>query len=323
MKTPVAALSAALLFTGVLAAYQWRQLRDEREQNANLLTQLSALQAAQAQLQTQIATPTAPVAPLPQTASGKPRPGNDQPQPALPRESNPQTQAALAAIRAQMDSPEGRAMNRANMRMLLPTQYPDLARELNLSPAQVDKLFDMLARQQSDRAYTMRSVLEASRNGATPAVAGMEMARKEKQMREANDAELQTLLGDKYPAWQAYNQALPERRQVKQLQAVLGSTDDALGDAQAKPLIAALAAEQGRIRQDELNSLAASPQDFSQQRVQRAEDSNRRLADTASAYLTPQQLDSYKHMLDRQLAITRTLAGATTPRSTEPAKPAQ
>ena len=30
MKTPVAALSAALLFAGVLAAYEWQQQRDER-----------------------------------------------------------------------------------------------------------------------------------------------------------------------------------------------------------------------------------------------------------------------------------------------------
>ena len=323
MKTPVAVLSAALLFSGVLAAHQWQQLRDEREQNANLLAQVSTLQAALAQSRAQVATPNAPAAPLPQTATSKPQTEIDQPSWPLPQTANPKTQAAVAAIRAQMDSPEGRAITRANARMLLPTQYPDLARELNLSPEQAEKLFDMLARQQTDLSDSMRPMIEAARNGSMPAAARLEMARKDMQMRAANDAELQTLLGDKYPAWQAYNQALPQRRQVKQLQAVLSATDNALSDAQAKPLIAALAAEQSRIQQDERNSLAANPQDVRKLLAQRGEDSNRRLADTASAYLTPQQLDSYQHILDRQLAVTRALAGELSPPATTPAKPAQ
>ncbi len=83
--------------------------------------------------------------------------------------------------------------------------------------------------------------------------------------------------------------------------------------SQSKSLIAALAAEQKRIAEEQRNTpppQGASRQDLLERQLQQATENNKRLVDAASAELTPVQLDKYRQMLDRQTAMVRSVLHA-------------
>jgi hypothetical protein len=85
---------------------------------------------------------------------------------------------------------------------------------------------------------------------------------------------------------------------VKDLAAVLGSAGAPLSDAQSNSLIPALAAVEKRNTQERMAqpgqaSLTAGMTRYSPE-------ANQKLLDAAATHLTPQQLESYRQMLERQ-----------------------
>lgn len=271
MKKLVGILSAALLVTAIVAAHLWLQLRDER-------ARLSALQA-------RLGTPqTAPVRAVP------PSPG----QLAAEKDAFNERMAAF------LPGKEDRDLRRVQIQRMLPSQYPDLATELHLSPDEVNRVYELLATQQVETSEAFSAAADR-----TNPLAAEEARRKAMAAPQTNAEQLAALFGAKYPQWQEYEKSLPSRRQVTDLQAVLGSGANALGTAQARPLIAALSAERARISQEQRAAMAAGGNAAEMMRAQMDHtESNRRLLEIASAHLTPQQLDGYKRMLDRDSSIS-------------------
>ncbi|HTQ35844.1 MAG TPA: hypothetical protein VMH77_02305 [Steroidobacteraceae bacterium] len=292
MKKLALILAIAVVVLGAGAGYLWRQLDAERHQNADLQARLKSMQAWQqasgrfsAQTVPSPASPSEPQAPPADPATARAR---------RQEAARPGIDAALARARQTLATPEGQKAVSGILRAMLPLRYPDLARVLNLGPAEADRLFELLSSQQNGQ-------LSQFAGGASM----QDLAGKAQETRQANEAQIAALLGDKYPQWQEYQNTLPARQQVNSLQGVLGTGGDKLSDTQSEQLISALAAEQQRINQDAGNLAPASgdnAQERWQQQQQRTAQNNQRLVDAASAYLNAGQLDSYKALLDRQSA---------------------
>jgi len=298
MNKLVVILGVALVTVGVGLVYVLQQLGELRNQNGELQARVTALESAPNPLASLFTPRSAPA------ANAGDIPTSDAP--TTPGQARPAARAAaanalLAGIQEMVSSPEGKQMALAQTRSRLQQRYPDLAKVLNLSPEEANKLLDLIARQQMDLAGDSLNMLTgANREGGLQALQGQVQA-----SRQASDAELAAMLGNKYPQWQEYQKSLPTREQVTRLQTVLGTSGNTLSDTQSNALITALAAEQQRISQESASAGTQTPE----QRQQRTADNNRRLVNTASGHLNAQQLESYKNMLDQQQNITQLLRG--------------
>jgi hypothetical protein len=158
---------------------------------------------------------------------------------------------------------------RERFRKDLPAQYPDIGDVVGLSPVQVEKLFDLLTRQ-NEEARTSTASAE-------------ERAKKE-------EAQLSSLLGSQYPKWQEYKVGLPARLQVRDLNAALIAYELELSDAQMETLMSALTVA---LRQGGPGMGSFNPE------------SKRLLLDAAAPHLSPEQLEVYQKVLDRYATRAR------------------
>jgi hypothetical protein len=288
-------LGAALLVISIIAAQLWLELRAEREQGRQLLAHAPVQEPA----------PAAPVADPPLAESVAPMPA--APAQSGTRETSPAGEAnqVVAGLQETMNTPQGREFVRTMMVTMLHQEYPDLAKALNLSQAEADKLIDLLAGQRAELGMEAGLRLAGTQDPA----ARQEQARQLAEKEQAIEAEVAALLGDRYPKWQEYERTAATRRraqsasqQKNQLRAAIGSRNNPLSDAQFEPLAAALAVEQQRIDQD---SRGLSMQ----QQLQRITEDQRRLADVATVYLNAEQLERYKRHLQQQAQMARAVAG--------------
>ena len=145
-----------------------------------------------------------------------------------------------AAFRALMATPEVQALMAVQAKARLEATYGALFKNLNLSSEQVDKVTGLLAERQS----TMQDVFAAARDqGINPRT---DPAAFQKLVAAAqapiNDG-LKTALGDAgYSQLQNYDQTMPERNVVNQLQQRLAASDTPLTSAQSEQLVQILAA---------------------------------------------------------------------------------
>jgi hypothetical protein len=222
--------------------------------------------------------------------------------------------ALMEGISKVLATQEGKDMIMAQLRMMLPQQFPDLAKEMGFSKAEEEKFFDMLVRHQ---AALTGDALGAMSGGGMDRAQQQELQRKMRELQQTQQAELNTTLGSKLPLWLEYQRTLPLRQQVNTLQGVLGE-GNALTASQSKSLMTTLAAEQGRIQEDRRNAPrpapgTAPPGNPIEEQVRRATEDNARLVTAASSQLSPQQLESYRKMLQQQLDTQQRIIQAVMP----------
>jgi len=309
MNKTVLTLSGAIVFVALTAAFLWKQLDAERGQLAGLRATVAELERSQqapalpaAPMDPAIAAPPVPGVPA---AAGAPAAGNDSS--ANPAARPQQIVRGLADV---LSSPEGSDLIRNQVRAALAQQFPDLATELRLTPVEEEQFMDLLARQASGMTGDALGMISG---GSGEAAQENQRRMIEKQL--AGEKEIARVLGSKYPAWQEYQGTAAARQQISQLRSLLGSGPDALGEAQAKPLIAALGVEQARINKEEQNRMSTALR--SAQKINVLEDQlksmsahNERLVGTASSHLTSNQLDRYKRMLAQQENMVRAIIGS-------------
>ena len=310
MKKLIPLLMVALAALSIAAIYLFQELRDVRAQTSELTAHVSDLQAAG--LKAAASPVTSGSTAETQAVAAATIPGAAPTLPAAATAEKKTTSGLQELAQQMLGTPEGQEMIKAQLRMLLPQQFPDLGKEVGLTAAETEKLFDLLAKQQM--AATTGGLDILAGNGTSDRAAMEETRRKIQEQQRATQAEVATLLGDKLPKYQEYQKTLPMRQQVTQLRSNLGTGNNALSDAQTKPLINALAAEQERIQQERRTAPRppqqqgqTNPQTGIEQQFERAAEDNRRLVSTASAYLNPQQLNSYRQQLEQQLNLQRTL----------------
>jgi hypothetical protein len=316
-------LAIAAVGEGLLALHLVRQLHEEREGAQALqahVTELERRAPQGAAGATFVAVPSQPVtspfstvtrsapaqAQLPQAVATTALNGQDL------RE---QMTAAMERQRNLLKDPEYREALQTQQRMMLKQQNPDVARDLNLTAEQVDRLFGALA-DQSMRSMEMASAWEQQADPAT----AQAMSRKLQEQQNANEAQLKNVLGEaKYREWMDYQTTAPARYEASRLRSLLADAGVPLDQSLAKPLQRVLLehqkVEQQRIRHalgqgpgTKIGFVIDDPQnaiDLLPNSEHQLEEMQRRQRDTLARVLTPEQLKVIEDEQNSQLQLRR------------------
>jgi hypothetical protein len=138
---------------------------------------------------------------------------------------------------------------RAQQKMNLVRSNPNLARDLDMTAEQLDRLYDVLA-EQSLRAMENHGPMW-SVDGEQPDAAKMqEFQRKAMEQQRTNETELRRALGDgKYREWQEYQSMAGVRWEADRVRTSLASAGVPLDESLAKPLLKTLHQQQVKMMQ--------------------------------------------------------------------------
>jgi len=283
LAAPFAAIAIAGLYLG-------HQLRLQNGQNEQFEARVAALENSRANA-VALAAPVHAAADAVGTRGATP---GDAAVPGASAPAQPAKASLQQSIQRALQSPEGREFARIMERSTLERRYSDMAKALNLSPAQVDKVLDFLAGREVEM-----DMLEAQRQNTRDRAAREELMRVIRDKEQAYAAELSGLLGNSYPEWQAYELASRERQREgytrqgqDRMRAAIVAGGSPISDAQFQSLTTALRAEEARFNQE------ASGQSM-QQQMQRLPELARRQAEVAANYLDADQLARLRKHLDQ------------------------
>lgn len=252
-------LAIAAVGEGLLALHLVRQLHEERD-SAHVLqarvTELERRAPQGAAAAAFVAVPQSTASPF--VIVNRDAPAQAQvTQPAATnvpdrQDLREQMRAAMERQRSLLRDPEYREAMQTQQKMLLMQQNPDVARDLNLTAEQVDRLFGTLA-EQSLRSMDTVNAWEQQASQATPE----EMQRKALEQQNTNEAELKNVLGDaKYREWMDYQTTAPARYEAARLRGLLANAGVPLDQNLAKPLLKVLLEHQKLEQQKMEQSLA-------------------------------------------------------------------
>jgi hypothetical protein len=150
--------SAALFVVGIAATHLWQELRDEREQNNLLQTRVIDLEASLAATRFAAlqAPPTADTANAVEAADGA---KVEPPTATAATQARPARAAIVGMIQQTLNSPEGRSVLGSMARAALPRQYPNLGKELGLTPFYVEDAVAWAKQLRSDRRFFSVTIL--------------------------------------------------------------------------------------------------------------------------------------------------------------------
>ena len=144
-----------------------------------------------------------------------------------------------AAFLAMMEKPEIQKLMAQQQRGLLDARFAPLFKGLNLSPEQLDKFKNLLVEKQT----AIADVLAAARaQGIDPRSDPQQFRQLISDTQAEVEANIKSTLGDAgYAQYQQYQQTLPQRNVVSQLEQSLSYTSTPLTSAQSDQLIQILA----------------------------------------------------------------------------------
>lgn len=198
------------------------------------------------------------------------------------------------------NSPEMRQFMAMQRQAALDGRYAALFRQLNLSPAQLEKLKALLAQKQA----TFGEVFAAAREQGLNLRENREQVQKLVQdLQTETDASIQSLLGSTgYQQYQQYEQTLPQRNVVGRLEQRLSYSSTPLYGNQAEQLVSVLAANSPAPANSTPNN--ASPFPAAQTR-------SPRITDTAIAqsqsFLSAPQVEALRQLQQEQAEQTKLL----------------
>lgn len=196
-----------------------RQLADARQRLRELQDELASRRSA-----SQIAADEPPGLPRgPAEADGNP--GGRRGGPGDPR--------------ALFENPQAQKLMQQQQKLALDGRFAPLFKALNLSPASLEQLKSLLLEKQA----VMPDVMAAAREQGVDPRSNPQEFRKMVAAAQADiDGSIKSLLGDEgFAAYQQYQQTLPQRSVVNQLQQSLSYTNAPLSAAQADQLVQILA----------------------------------------------------------------------------------
>lgn len=188
----------------------------------------------------------------------------------------------------------GREFSRERHEAALRRMYRGLAQELHLSPEEEADLLSVLLEQRNEQ-------IEAMRKHAGDRAA---MTQAMNELRQGNETELMTLLGDKYLEFEDYQKGLGERVQIEQASLQLDAAGIPLRDHQRKELLAVMVEERDRVPRPAW-IVGVSPQESITKRQAWQDDYDERVRDRASSLLSSDQLKQYDVYRNLQSAQRR------------------
>lgn len=145
----------------------------------------------------------------------------------------------FANFQAVMNDPQFAKLMATQQKGMLDSRYAPLFKQLALTPAQLDQFKNLLLEKQN----AARDVLTSARDqGLNPRTDRDAINQLLQQSNAEVDSQIQATLGpEAYSQYQNYQQTLPQRNTVTQLQQSLSYTNTPLTDAQANQLIQIMA----------------------------------------------------------------------------------
>lgn len=193
--------------------------------------------------------------------------------------------------------------------------YPDLSNQLQLLPAEFQKLLDLLAEAEIEgRVNLAPTVFDGQADQSR-----LRSSESDRQMiLERRDESIAGLLGStRLERFRKYEKERPSRKQVSDLGEILGALGMPLNEAQNSALIAALVSEKALSATEihqiiyESSSGKYSPRvSVEQTGLQLQEVRNERTLERAMTHLSPSQLEVFRILLDQPLAGRRAIARA-------------
>ncbi len=302
MQRSTVIFAATTAVVGIISVQLWQELDDERFKSRNLQLCSVQLRVMQKRLK----------------ATGPQQTGGSQDLAAglsLTGQKFPSTASISLRdgvsldnnTRELMKDPDYREGWELSARALVAQSYPDLAREMYLTPEQADQLLDLLTKRQ------MASTAVGPLAGVDDAAAMETQAAREAGARDQDDKIAALLGASKQQQWKEYQQTLGARRQVAQLQTILEPTSQVLDDRQQMQLMTTLATEETRVVAEARQSRSARSMVFGDQVammeevLQREEERTRRILSGASSYLSAQQLGILRKIQNGKLSMQRAM----------------
>jgi len=257
-------LAIAAVGEGLLALHLVSQLHEERH-NAQALqarvTELERLTHRQAAGTPLAAAPPQPVA-APFTVVDPSAPAQTQQAAQLPQ-PDVSTEARAAEARAQMASsmerqrallrdPEYREAMLAQQKTMIMRMNPDIAKDLELTPDLVDRLYTTLGEQYLRQMETQEYPWDpATTDPAQIQEKVQEAQRKTEEQMKANQAEIRKVLGDaKFREFEEYQAMTGARSEASRIRETLAIAGVPLEDSLTKPLAKALHEHQQKLMRD-------------------------------------------------------------------------
>ena len=141
-----------------------------------------------------------------------------------------------------LDNPEFSKLWNAQQKSGLDARYAALFKDLNLSPADLDKFKSLLVEKQNAMLDVMAAAREQGLNPRDPTDRAQLATLLQTAQAQVDNNILQTLGAGQYAQYQNYEQTLPQRSVVNQLAQSLSYSGSPLQDAQAQQLVNILAA---------------------------------------------------------------------------------
>jgi hypothetical protein len=265
-------LAIAAVGEGLLALHLVRQLHQERESAQALQARVTELErrlpqraagAAIAAVPAQpaaapftVVSPSAP-APSQQQAQQQQPPIASEPDPA---EMHAQMAAGLERQRALLRDPEYRQAMLAQQKIMMMRMNPDLGRDLELTPDQVDQLYTTLG-EQYVRQLETQEIPPFAYDAAPDPAKLRELERKSTQQLQANLAEIRKVLGDaKFREFEEYQAMAGARSEASRIREALATAGVPLDDTLAKPLARVLHEHQEKLMRASATAAAADAQ---------------------------------------------------------------
>lgn len=269
MRSPKNHLILLLAVTTIGGAVlAWRQSAEltelragnlKRDERADLQKRLWELEKLNRELQDQLAASRDPKAESERMA-GAPDGGRREGREGGrgrgdPRGFNPMQQAT--ALRELMSKPEVQAMVELQQKAGIEARYAALFKNLNLAPDQIEKLKNLLA----ERATTMQDVMSVAREqGINPRENREAFDRLVSDAQNQINSSIKSTIGDAgFAQLTNYEQTLPQRGVVNDLQQRLSYTSTPLTSEQAEQLVGILSANPAPRPQRQPNFNEAPP----------------------------------------------------------------
>lgn len=247
-KNYLIVLLAATTLGGAILA--WRQHRDlgelraaamNRGERADLQKRLWELEKSNRDLQARLKAQRGAGEPEDAAATTPPgdRPGRDRGRGGDPRGRGESGMQQAIAMRELMNKPEVQAMINLQQKAAIDARYAPLFKNLNLAPEQIERLKTLLA----ERATTVQDVMGAAREQGINPRENPDAVRKlvTDAQNEVNNS-IKSALGEQgFAQLSNYEQTLPQRSLVNELQQRLSYTSTPLTSAQAEQMVQILA----------------------------------------------------------------------------------
>ena len=234
-------LGVAVLALAAYAYFEHEALVGARNDADALRTDRNALQARIADLEKAAkARAAVAAAPLPGDPAAGPRAQRFFGEGPVPQPFRDGPGGFPGRFSAMFDNPAMQKLLSIQQKAALDSRYAALFRELNLSPADLDKFKNLLVERQT-------AVMDAVSAARAQGLSGPENRSALQQVIASANSEVEdnikTALGDAaYAQYQTYEQTAPERNTVTQLQQRLSYSQTPLTDDQATQIIAIMAA---------------------------------------------------------------------------------